>query len=149
MREVAKTGKASLHNSLDIYGRPVLIVVASKHFPSNEDRIENEKLCIHLIEKAISILPAGKEELAIILDLRGFGTENTDLKFITFLFDVFYNYYPRRLGGVLFVEAPFVFRPIWQIAKPLVKSYASLVRFCSVEDVKEYFTESTVPAMFR
>lgn len=40
---------------------------------------------------------------------------------------MFYHYYPRRLGQVLFVDAPFVFKPIWQLAKPLLKSYASLV----------------------
>ncbi|CAI0398515.1 unnamed protein product [Linum tenue] len=65
-------------------------------------------------------------------------------------FDVFYYYYPKRLGEVLFVEAPFVFQPVWQLAKPLLKSYASLVRFCSVETVrKEYFTEETVPTIFK
>lgn len=42
-------------------------------------------------------------------------------------FDVFYYYYPKRLGQVLFVDAPFIFKPIWQLAKPLLKSYASLV----------------------
>nr|GMC72261.1 phosphatidylinositol transfer protein CSR1 isoform X1 [Ipomoea batatas] len=65
-------------------------------------------------------------------------------------FDVFYYYYPRRLGEVLFVEAPFIFQPVWQLAKPMLKSYASLVRFCSVAEVrKEYFTEETIPASFR
>ncbi|CAN1347829.1 hypothetical protein LINPERPRIM_LOCUS41255 [Linum perenne] len=64
-------------------------------------------------------------------------------------FDVFYYYYPKRLGQVLFVEAPFVFKPIWQLAKPLLKSHTSLVRFCSVQTVrKEYFTEETVPTIF-
>lgn len=41
--------------------------------------------------------------------------------------DVFYYYYPKRLGQVLFVDAPFVFQPMWQLVKPLLKSYASLV----------------------
>ena len=46
-------------------------------------------------------------------------------------FDVFYYYYPKRLGQVLFVEAPFIFKPIWQVAKPLLRSNASLVcHFC-------------------
>lgn len=42
-------------------------------------------------------------------------------------FDVFYYYYPMRLAQVLFVDAPFVFKPIWLLIKPLIKSYASLV----------------------
>ncbi|PSR96707.1 Motile sperm domain-containing protein [Actinidia chinensis var. chinensis] len=150
VRTVAETGKAFVHDFLDLCDRPVLIVVASKHFPGKQNRSENEKLCVFLIEKALSKLPAGKEEILGIFDLRGFGTDNADLQFLTFLFDVFYYYYPKRLGQVLFVDAPFVFKPIWQLAKPLLKSYASLVRFCSVEDViKEYFTESTIPTIFR
>ncbi|XP_058762727.1 uncharacterized protein LOC131636087 isoform X2 [Vicia villosa] len=99
VKDVAKTGKAYIHDFLDINERPVLVVVAAKHFPK---------------------------------------------------FDVFYCYYPRRLSQVLFVDAPFVFKPIWQLTKPLLKSYASLVRFCSAETVrKEYFTDETLPPNFR
>lgn len=49
------------------------------------DRAENERLCVFLIEKALSKLPEGKQEILGILDLRGFGTENADLQFLTFL----------------------------------------------------------------
>ncbi|XP_030458370.1 phosphatidylinositol transfer protein CSR1 [Syzygium oleosum] len=150
VKSIAETGKAYVHDFFDVNDRPVLVVVASKHFPAVQDPVENEKLCVFLIEKALSKLPDGKEEILGIFDLRGFGTENADLKFLTFVFHVFYYYYPKRLGQVLFVDAPFVFKPIWQLAKPLLKSYASLVRFCSVETVSiEYFTEETVPANFR
>ncbi|XP_058088119.1 phosphatidylinositol transfer protein CSR1 isoform X2 [Magnolia sinica] len=150
VKNIAGTGKAYLHDFLDVNGRPVLVVVASKHFPTNQDPIESQKLCAFLIEKALSKLPTGKEEILGIFDLRGFGTENGDILFLKFLIDMFYTYYPKRLGQVLFVDAPFVFQPIWQLVKPLLKSYASLVRFCSAETVrKEYFTEETVPADFR
>ncbi|KAK9278219.1 hypothetical protein L1049_027780 [Liquidambar formosana] len=150
VKSIAETGKAYVHDFLDVNDRPVLIVVACKHFPAMQDPIEDEKLCVFLIEKALSKLPAGKEDILGIFDLRGFGTENADLNYLTFLFDVFYYYYPKRLGQVLFVDAPFVFKPIWQLTKPLLKSYASMVRFCSVETVKkEYFTEATLPAEFK
>lgn len=148
LKSIAATGKAYIHDHLDVSGRPVLIVDASKHFPG--DPSEDERLCVFLVEKALSKLPDGKEEILGIFDLRSFGTKNADLRFLTFLFDVFYYYYPKRLGQVLFVDAPFVFKPIWQLAKPLLKQYASLVRFCSAETVrKEYFTETTVPSNFR
>ncbi|KAK9669472.1 hypothetical protein RND81_13G132900 [Saponaria officinalis] len=150
VKGAAKTGKALVHEFLDVKDRPVLLVVASKHFPGMLDPIEDEKLCVFLVEKALSMLPAGKEEINIIIDLRGFGTANADIKYLTFLFDMFYYYYPKRLGQVLFVDAPFVFQPIWQLAKPLMKQYASLVRFCSVKTVREeYFTEKTLPPIFR
>lgn len=53
--------------------------------PQMQDPIEDEKLCVFLIEKVLSKLPAGKEQILGIIDLRGFGTENADLKFLTFL----------------------------------------------------------------
>ncbi|XP_073297089.1 uncharacterized protein [Primulina huaijiensis] len=99
VKRVVESGKAYVHDYLDVYDRPVLIVDVSKHFPG---------------------------------------------------FDAFYCYYPRRLGQVLFVDAPFIFKPVWQLIKPLLKSYASLVKFCSADDVrKEYFAEDKVPANFR
>ncbi|XP_055828046.1 uncharacterized protein LOC129896217 isoform X3 [Solanum dulcamara] len=150
VKSSAETGKAYVHDNFDVNGRPVLIVDASKHFPQKQDPDEDEKLCVFLIEKALSRLPAGKQDILGIFDLRGFGTENADLKFLTFLFDVFYYYYPRRLSQVLFVDAPFVFKPLWQLVKPMLKQYSSLVRFCSAKEVREeYFTEDTLPASFR
>ncbi|MED6197968.1 hypothetical protein PIB30_061767 [Stylosanthes scabra] len=150
VKDVAQTGKAYVHDFLDIYGRPVLMVIGSKHFPEAQEPKDDERLCVFLVEKALSKLPTGKEQMIAIVDLRGFGTENADLRYLTFLFDVFYYYYPKRLGEVLFVDAPFVFKPIWQLVKPMLKSYASLVRFCSAEEVrKEYFTDESLPPNFR
>ncbi|XP_068637682.1 CRAL-TRIO domain-containing protein C3H8.02 [Aristolochia californica] len=147
---IRTTGKAYVHDFPDVNGRPVLVVVASKHFPAKQDTLESEKLCVFLIETALSRLPPGKEDILGVFDLRGFSTENGDIGFLMFMISVFYTYYPRRLGQVLFVDAPFVFQPIWQLVKPLLKSYASLVRFCSADTVrKEYFTDETVPDAFR
>jgi hypothetical protein len=33
VKDVAQTGKAYIHDFLDINDRPVLVVVAAKHFP--------------------------------------------------------------------------------------------------------------------
>lgn len=128
-----------------------------------ETLIPSEKLCIYLVEKSLTQLPPGGDQILGIFDLRGFTSKNGDLKFVKFLvrfacwtagctspqqqgtvvaarrwdfdvsslvpqIDVFFNYYPKRLGEVLFVDAPFIFQPGWNMVKPLLKSYASLVR---------------------
>ncbi|XP_020269112.1 CRAL-TRIO domain-containing protein C3H8.02 isoform X2 [Asparagus officinalis] len=85
VKNMYRTGKAYVHDFLDINGRPVLVVVASKHFPSKQDTSENEKLCVYMVEKAISKLPDGVEEILGIVDLRGFGVENGDVGFLKFL----------------------------------------------------------------
>lgn len=149
IHRMAATGKAYLHTSPDVEGRPVVIVVAAKHFPVEEELVESEQLCIYLIEKALSQLPPGGDKMLGIFDLRGFKSRNGDLKFMKFLIDVFFNYYPKRMGQVLFVDAPYIFQPGWNMVRPWLKSYANLVRFCSVAEVREqYFTPATVPIDF-
>lgn len=148
VKSIAETGKSYVHDYLDVQGRPVLMVDISKHIPGDSQK--DEKLCVFLVEKALSKLPPGKNQILAVIDLRGFRAEHADLRFITFLFDLFYYYYPRRLGEALLVDAPFIFKPIWQMCKPMLKSYASLVKFCSAKTVRdEYFTDETVPPNFR
>eukprot|EP01018_Ginkgo_biloba_P019263 Gb_36493 [translate_table: standard] len=150
LQNIASTGKAYLHKYPDVKGRPVVVVVAAKHLPARHDLLESEKLCVYLIEKALSQLLPGEEKLLGIFDLRGFTAQNGDLTFIKFLIDVFYDYYPKRIGQVLFVDAPFIFQPGWNLVKPWLKSYANLVRFCSASVVQEeYFMPETVPSDFR
>lgn len=52
----------------------------SQEFDPSDDR----KLCVFLIEKALSRLPTGNGQILGIVDLRGYRTENADLKFLTF-----------------------------------------------------------------
>jgi hypothetical protein len=40
VKDVAETGKAYVHDFLDVNDRPVLIVVGSKHFPAVSPKLE-------------------------------------------------------------------------------------------------------------
>lgn len=141
----AAKGEAYLHTHKDKKGRPTIVVVAKKHFPAENSKFETEKLCVALIERGVDQLPEGEDKLLGIFDLRGFTSKNADWKFVRFLVDVFYEYYPKRLGEVLFIDAPFIFSAGWNTFKPLLGSYAQLVRFCSVSEIGEYFTPDTMP----
>jgi hypothetical protein len=50
-----------------------------------QDPVGNQKLCAYLVEKAVSRLPPGVENILGIFDLRGFRVENGDLQFLKFL----------------------------------------------------------------
>lgn len=64
--------------------------------------------------------------------------------------DIFFTYYPKRLGQVLFIDAPWIFQPSWNLFKPLLGKYAGLVAFVSREQLRDnYFTPETVPADFK
>ncbi|GAQ86283.1 Sec14p-like phosphatidylinositol transfer family protein [Klebsormidium nitens] len=145
----AATGKAYLHTAKDKEGRSVVVVVAGQHRPEEFSLEDSQRLCVHIVEQAVANLEPPTEQILGIFDLRGFQQKNTDWPFIKFLVDIFFKYYPKRLGHVLFVDAPFIFRPGWEIVKPWIGKYKELVRFCSAKDVKEYFTDETLPPNFR
>ena len=64
--------------------------------------------------------------------------------------DLFFSYYPRRLGQVLVVDAPWVFRPAWAGVRPMLRKYAELVRFVSrVQLRQEFFSKSSLPPCMR
>lgn len=63
----------------------MIICICLSNLVQMYERSEDEKLCTFLVEKALSKLPAGQERILGIFDLRGFGTENADLKFLTFV----------------------------------------------------------------
>lgn len=50
-----------------------------------QDPVMNQKLCVLLVERALSKLPPGTENILGIFDLRDFNTENGDFQFLKFL----------------------------------------------------------------
>jgi hypothetical protein len=49
--------------------------------------------------------------------------------------DVFFVYYPKRLSQVLLVDAPWVFRPGWEMVRPVGTSLVSPT-FTDMADVR-------------
>lgn len=142
----AATGKAFLHSHNDVNGRPVIVVRVARHITGDRPLEESKKLCAFLLEKGISQMPENCETLLGIFDLRGFGHRNADFGFVRFLVDVFFLYYPKRLGQVLMLDAPWGFQPGWEVVKPWLKKYAALVRFVTREELRnEFFTPETCP----
>ena len=145
----AATGKAYLHTQNDVFDRPVIVVRAAKHVKDAAPLVESQRLCVFTLERALEQLPEGQDTVLGIFDLRGFKNQNADMGFVKFMIDIFFTYYPKRLGQVLFVDAPWIFKPGWEVMKPWLKKYAALVRFVSADEVRtDYFTSETVPGDF-
>lgn len=54
--------------------------------PAGEWQLDDSKrLCVYMLERAISQLPEGQETVLGIFDLRGFKNKNADLGFVRFL----------------------------------------------------------------
>ena len=143
-------GKVRVHEHRDILERPVIILDASKHRTGEFPVDSTQKLCAYAVKEAMGQLAPDAGTFITIFDLRNFGTSNADLQFVRYTIDLFFVYHPKRLGQSLLVEAPWVFQPVWQFVKPLLRKYASLVRFVDASQVRqEYFTEQTVPKEFK
>lgn len=79
-------------------------------WPQKQDANENERLCVYLIEKALSKCSPGTEDILGIFDLRGFSTDNSDFFFLKFLVistvlcsSVFAFFYRLRLVFTVFL----------------------------------------------
>eukprot|EP00884_Botryococcus_braunii_P020362 jgi/Botrbrau1/7009/Bobra.0165s0038.1 len=97
--EEAATGKAYLHKHFDISGRPVVVVRARLHVTGQRPLEESQRYCAYLLEEALRMMQDDTETILGIFDLRGFGPSNADFGFVRFLVDVFFQYYPKRLGA--------------------------------------------------
>ena len=64
-----------------------------------------------------------------VFDMDGFTAANVDPGFVRFVVDLFFVYYPKRIGQVVFVNAPWLFRPVWAGIAPGLGKYARLVSF--------------------
>jgi len=58
--------------------------------PQEQDPADDQRLCVFLIEKVLSKLPTGEEQILAISDLRGFGPKYADLKYLKFLVMFFF-----------------------------------------------------------
>lgn len=146
----AATGKAYLHEHTDVNGQPVIVIRAALHKTGEYSLDDSKRLCVLILEKALKQLPEGQDTVLGVFDLRGFKQRNGDLGFAAFLRDIFFTYYPKRLGQVLFMDAPWIFQPSWKLFKPLLGKYAGLVAFVSREELRDnYFTPETVPEDFK
>ena len=164
------TGKVMIHKSCDSYGRPVVIVDCSKHILGEWSGESSQRVTGYVLDQCIASNrlerknslpskdnPASEDHdddddivLLGIFDLRHFTSRNADMAYARFLVSAFFDYYPRRLGRVLLVDAPIIFRPLYAVIKPLLGKYGKLVRFVKKEQLKEYFKKpEDIPDVFK
>ncbi|GAV81743.1 CRAL_TRIO domain-containing protein/CRAL_TRIO_N domain-containing protein [Cephalotus follicularis] len=95
---------------LDKNGRPVVVLLASRHF--------QHKGGLDEIKRMLLSIPPGQEKFVIIADLEGWGYSNTDIH--ACLADLSLEYYPERLGKIFIVRHPYIFMPVWKILHPFI-----------------------------
>lgn len=164
-----RSRKAYLHRHTDLAGRPVLVAFAHKHNVLERRLDESCHMCVWHIEQALDRLslsapptpadasglhhPSSElpvEQVVGIFDVRGFSPLSMDPEFAKFLVDILYNYYPKRVGKVLFVGAPDLFGSFWDSLRPLIGRHADLAEFVTAREVREhYFAPGCAPVEFQ
>lgn len=99
-------------------GHPLLVVKASKHFPS-KDNLQFKKFVVHLLDKTIASSfkgrEIGNEKLIGIFDLQQITYRNIDARGLITGFQFLQAYYPERLAKLFILHMPQFFVSVWRV----------------------------------
>ncbi|KAF5750101.1 hypothetical protein HS088_TW03G00433 [Tripterygium wilfordii] len=120
-------------------GYPLLIVRASKHFPSKDQR-QFKKFVVHLLDKTIASSfkgrEIGNEKLVAILDLQQISYKNVDARGLITGFQFLQAYYPERLAKCFILHMPWFFVSVWRMVSRFLEK-ATLEKIVIVTNEEE------------
>ncbi|KAL6636509.1 hypothetical protein ACP70R_024081 [Stipagrostis hirtigluma subsp. patula] len=137
----------------DNLGRPMLYVFGARHYPSKRDLDELKRYVIYVLDKTVSRLPRGQEKFAAVVDLKGWGYSNCDIRAYLAGLEIMQSYYPERLGRVFLIHVPYVFMAAWKIVYPFIDDNTKK-KFVFVSDkeldktLREAIDETQLPEMY-
>ncbi|KAL6233378.1 hypothetical protein BDW75DRAFT_192484 [Aspergillus navahoensis] len=113
-----ETGKQVLLG-YDIHGRPCLYLL-----PSNQNTEKSDRQVQHLVfmlERAIDLMPADQETLALIVDYSQTKSgQNASIGQAKDTVHFLQNHYPERLGRALVINMPFIIMGFFKIITPFL-----------------------------
>ncbi|KAM0983374.1 hypothetical protein ACFX13_011103 [Malus domestica] len=127
-------------------GYPVMVVKASKHFPS-KDQLQFKKFVVHLLDKTIASSFRGKEigneKMIGILDLQQMSYKNIDARGLITGFQFLQSYYPERLAKCFILNMPRFFVSVWRMVSRFLEkaTQEKVVIVTSEEETKNFIRE--------
>nr|AAS58485.1 phosphatidylinositol phosphatidylcholine transfer protein sec14 cytosolic-like protein [Triticum monococcum] len=124
----------------DKMGRPMVYLFAARHFP-RRDFDELKRYVVY------------QEKFAAVVDLKGWGYVNCDIKASVAGLDIIKNYYPEQLGQVFLVHVPFVFMAAWKLGCTFVDNNTKK-KFVFIDDrdlsgtLRDVVDESQLPDVY-
>ncbi|XP_039048977.1 phosphatidylinositol transfer protein 3-like isoform X2 [Hibiscus syriacus] len=118
IRHELEQNKMFLQGS-DNKGRPIAVVLASRHFQHEGGVEEFKRFLVYLFHKIFTRMPPGQEKFIVIGDLKGWGYANSDIR--GYLAALSLDYYPERLEKLFIVHAPYIFMTAWKIVYPFIE----------------------------
>ncbi|PWZ22072.1 Random slug protein 5 [Zea mays] len=65
---------------VDRVGRPILVAFAARHFSAGRDMAEFKSFVVYFFDKICARIPRGQEKFLCIVDLKGWGYSNCDVR---------------------------------------------------------------------
>uniref|UniRef100_A0ACD5WD01 Uncharacterized protein n=1 Tax=Avena sativa TaxID=4498 RepID=A0ACD5WD01_AVESA len=104
----------------DKMGCPMVYLFGCRHIAAKRDINEFKRYVVYILDNTCANLPAGQEKFAAVVDLKGFGYANCDVRAMLESLDIMQNNYPERLGRVLLIHVPYVFMAAWKMVYPFI-----------------------------
>uniref|UniRef100_A0ACD5ZTK9 Uncharacterized protein n=1 Tax=Avena sativa TaxID=4498 RepID=A0ACD5ZTK9_AVESA len=104
----------------DRLGRPMVYLYGARHFPARHDLDNFKRYCVYVLDKICSRLPVEHEKFAAVIDLRGWGYSNCDIRGYVAGLNIMQSYYPERLGRVFLIHVPYMFLAAWKMVYPFI-----------------------------
>ncbi|KAI5083993.1 hypothetical protein GOP47_0000162 [Adiantum capillus-veneris] len=104
---------------VDKSGRKIMVLLGARHLTSERDLGEFERFGIFLLDK-LSSLSGGLDKFVGVVDMKGIGYRNMDIKGFLSGLEILQDHYPERLGKLFFVHCPSLFGVLWRICYPFI-----------------------------
>uniref|UniRef100_A0ACD6AAM7 Uncharacterized protein n=1 Tax=Avena sativa TaxID=4498 RepID=A0ACD6AAM7_AVESA len=104
----------------DKMGRPMVYLFGARHIAAKRDINEFRRYIVYMLDNTCTKLPAGQEKFAAVVDLKGFGYANIDVRAMLEALDIMQSNYPERLGRVHLIRVPSVFMAAWKMVYPFI-----------------------------
>lgn len=128
-------------------GEPVYIIEVGNHFSSSQTQDELQRAVILLQETLGSLMPPPVERKVVIFNMNNFGIRNMDWWCVFFMVKTMELFYVETLARVYVHGAPWIFKPIWSILKPLLDPVVrDKIRLTSdAKELEEYIPWDHLP----
>jgi len=105
------------------------------------------KLAAYTCELCISHMGEGVEQVFIINNLKNATRDNFDNRMVKYMLEIFQNHYAGRIGEIAAVEAPWIFRVLFNVLKPLVRAdiMAKIHLHSGTDDLTTYIDIDNLP----
>nr|TKW18633.1 hypothetical protein SEVIR_5G443900v2 [Setaria viridis] len=125
---------------VDRAGRPILVGFLARHYSAERDMAEYKSFVVYFFDKICARIPRGQEKFLAIIDLKGWGYANCDVRAYIASIEIMQNYYPERLGKALMINVPYIFMKVWKtMIYPFIDTNTR-DKFVFVEDKDQHET---------